>query len=213
MPQRLKLAVLVACVAAGALLGAIALSAGSRARSLQLVEGFAGAQTPASIPPQDFTLHDQDGRLVRLSDYRGKVVVVTFLYSTCQSTCPVIAQQIRGALNQLRSPVPALAVSVDPVNDTPLNARRFLVKQSVDGRIRFLLGTRAQLRPVWRDYGIQPQTALKGAPSDHTSYVVLVDRTGRQRVGFPDSELTPEALAHDIGRLQAEGGPAGRGLG
>lgn len=184
------------------MLGAAALTAGSHTRSLQLVEGFAGAQTPASIPPQDFTLHDQDGKLVRLGSYRGEVVIVTFLYSTCRDTCPLIAQQIRGALNQLRTPVPALAVSVDPANDTPLNARRFLVKQSVDGRIRFLLGTRAQLAPVWRDYGVQPQTELRAAPSDHTAYVVLVDRTGRQRVGFPASELTPEALAHDIRRLQ-----------
>ncbi len=202
MPSRLKLALLVGCAGVSILLGAAALTAGSHTRSLQLVEGFAGAQTPASIPPQDFTLHDQDGKLVRLGDYRGKVVVVTFLYSTCRDTCPLIAQQIRGALNQLKSPVPALAISVDPANDTPLNARRFLVKQSVDGRIRFLLGTRAQLAPVWRDYGVQPQTALRDAPSDHTAYVVLVDRAGRQRVGFPASELTPEALAHDIRRLQ-----------
>lgn len=202
MPARLKLALLVACAVAAALLGAVALSAGGHPPDLQLVEGFAGAQTPPSIPPQDFTLRDQDGKRVKLSDYRGHVVVVTFLYSTCQSTCPVVAQQIRGALNQLRTPVAALAVSVDPASDTPLNARRFLVKQSVEGRLRFLLGTRAQLTPVWRDYGIQPQTAVQGSTSDHTSYVVLVDGTGRQRIGFPDSALTPEGLAHDITRLQ-----------
>ena len=49
---------------------------------------------------------------------RGKPVVVAFLYSTCRDTCPLQAQQIKGALNELGSDVPALAVSVDPANDT-----------------------------------------------------------------------------------------------
>jgi len=204
MSPRFKLAVLLAAGAVGGLFGALALTPGGRAPGLQLVQGFAGAQTPPSIPPQDFALHDENGRAVKLSDYRGRIVLVTFLYSTCRDTCPIIAHQIRGALDQLKTAVPALAVSVDPANDTPLNAHRFLVKQSVDGRIRFLLGTRAELAPVWRDYGIQPQTEVKNAKSDHTAYVVLVDAAGRQRVGFPDSELTPEALVHDITRLQAQ---------
>lgn len=201
MAPRLKLALLVGALAALGLIAAVVL-ARPAARNLQLVQGFAGAQAPPGVRAADFALHDQDGGVVRLSDYRGQVVILTFLYSTCQSTCPVIAQQIRGALDQLAKPVPALAVSVDPVNDTPLNARRFLVKQSVNGRLRFLLGSRSQLAPVWRAYGIQPQTAAKDAPSDHTAYVVLVGPDGLRRVGFPDSELTPEALAHDIRALQ-----------
>jgi protein SCO1/2 len=66
--------------------------------------------------------------------------------------------------------------------------------------MRFLLGTARDLQPVWRAYGIAPQTAGR----DHSAYVVLIDRRGRQRIGFPADRLTPEALAHDIGRLAAE---------
>lgn len=201
MPPRLKLALLVAALAAAGLIAALVLAA-PKDRNLQLVQGFAGAQAPPGVRPADFLLRDQDGRAVRLSDYRGQVVILTFLYSTCQSTCPVIAQQIRGALDQLSKPVPALAVSVDPVNDTALNVHRFLVRQSVAGRMRFLVGSRAQLAPVWHAYGIQPQTEVKDSPSDHTAYVVLIGPDGRRRVGFPDSELTPEALAHDVRALQ-----------
>ena len=66
--------------------------------------------------------------------------------------------------------------------------------------MNFLMGTKAQLAPVWKDYGIQPQ--VKGI--DHSAYVILVDKKGVQRVGFPTDQLTPEGLAHDIRRLAAE---------
>jgi protein SCO1/2 len=160
--------------------------------------GFAGSLRPA-IPPRDFTLRDQDGRTVSLRDARGRVVVLTFLYTTCRDTCPVMATQVRGALDQLGHDVPALAVSVDPAGDTPVTARRFLSRRGLTGRMRFLLGDRAQLAPVWRAYGIRPQQDA----FDHSAYVVLLDRRGRQRVSFPAERLTPEGLAHDIRRLEA----------
>ncbi|MGI8802596.1 MAG: hypothetical protein DLM67_19375 [Candidatus Nephthysia bennettiae] len=204
MPPRVRLAlsVLVGAVV-GVLAVVVATGGPGRPAPLNLVDGFAGAQLPPAIPPADFALHDQDGRLVRLSDYAGKVVILSFLYSTCQDTCPLIAQQIRGALDQLGRPVPALAVSVDPTQDTPLNVRRFLLKQSVTGRLRFLLGSRAALAPIWHGYGIGPQTPGQGSRSDHSVDVVLVDRTGRARIGFPADLLSPEPLVHDIRALEA----------
>lgn len=162
--------------------------------------GWAGALRPPDIPTPDFTLRDQDGEAVRLSDSQGEVTVLTFLYSTCEDTCPIAAQQIRGALDQLGHDVPALAVSVDPPNDTPLHARRFLLEQRLTGRMDFLLGDRAELEPVWKAYGVQPQ----GEGFEHTAHVVLIDREGNQRVGFPVDQLTPEGLAHDIRKLEGE---------
>lgn len=154
------------------------------------------------IPAQNFTLRDQDGRAASLAAYRGQVVILTFMYSTCQDTCPVEADQIREALDDLGRAVPTLAVSVDPAQDTPINAKRFLLKQSLTGRMRFLLGTRAELAPIWKSYGIAPQTGST-KQSDHSAYVLLVDRRGALRDGFPDSQLTPDALVHDIRLLQA----------
>jgi protein SCO1/2 len=158
---------------------------------------FKGALRPKT-PITDFALHDQNGDLVQLSALRGKVVVLSPMYSTCRDTCPLTAQQIRGALDDLsgseRDQVRAFALSVDPANDTPDNARRFLVEQRVSGYLDFLLGSRGELRPIWRDYGFAPQTSAH----EHNSYVVLLDKRGRQRVGFPIDYLTPEDLAHDI---------------
>ena len=57
---------------------------------------------------------------------RGRPVVVTFLYSHCDDTCPAQAQVIRGALDELGEDLPALAIAVDPPRDTPDSARAFL---------------------------------------------------------------------------------------
>jgi protein SCO1/2 len=202
---QLSLAAVLAIVAAG--LGAVLLLGDGKGSANGAFEvgptGFAGFVRP-DIPPKDFRLTDQDGAPVDLASDRGKVVVLTFMYSRCQDTCPITASQIRGALDQLGRDVPVLAVSVDPANDTQDSARRFLVRQHVAGRMRFLLGSRSQLAPVWGAYGIQPQGKGTGRAFDHSAYVLLVDKRGRQRVSFPVAQLTPEALAHDLRRLLAE---------
>jgi protein SCO1/2 len=196
---RLLLAVMVACSALVTI--ALVTIAGDRSDARDGGgSGFAGASIAAGTPARAFALRDQDGRLVRLAGERGRVVVLTFLYSTCQDTCPITAQQIRGALDQLGHDVPTLAVSVDPAGDTAARAKRFLLEQKLTARMRFLLGTRAQLAPIWKAYGIQPQ----GDGYEHTTHVFVLDKLGRPRVGFPVDHLTPEALAHDIRRLERE---------
>jgi protein SCO1 len=200
VPARVRLALIV--FASLSILGAAGVIVLAKPESATKVggDGFAGALSPADIAVRDFTLRDQDGRPASLREYRGRVVVLTFMYSTCQDTCPVTAQTIRGALNQLGRDVPVLAVSVDPANDTGDTAERFLVKQGLSaGRMRFLLGTRAQLQPIWKAYGIRPQ----GKGFEHTAYVAVLDRTGRQRVAFPVDHLTDRDLAHDIRKLES----------
>ena len=160
---------------------------------------FAGAIRPES-PPARFALRDQDGKLIKASALRGQPVIVAFMYTTCQNECPTIAQQIRGALDRLGSDVPVVAVSVDPANDTPASAKRFLAAQRLGGRMNFLLGSEQTLQPVWREFGIEPQVAGR----EHTATVVLLDAGGHQRIGFPLSELTPEGIAHDVRVLERE---------
>ncbi len=201
MHPRLRLAAATLVIAMVAALATVA--ATGRPSVTASAPGFAGALAPAGLPVMGFNLRDQNGTPASLAQYRGQVTILTFMYSTCQDTCPVMAQQIRGALDDLPAPVPTLAVSVDPVNDTALNARRFVSHASLTGRMRFLLGTRAQLARVWHSYAIAPQLGTS-RHSDHSSYVFVLDRSGRERVGFPLDQLTPDALAHDVRRLQRE---------
>ena len=130
--------------------------------------------------------------------------MLTFLYSgACGDTCIVVAQQIRGALNELPSPAPAvLIVSADPSADTSASVRAFLAQVSLTGRVHYLTGSPAQLRAVWHAYGAIPASAGRAA-FDNSASVFLIDPSGEERVVFGVQQLTPEGLAHDIGKLQA----------
>ncbi len=161
---------------------------------------FEGSLLPDGVPAPDFSLENQDGEQVRMRDFRGRTVMVTFVYTRCEESCPAQVQQMKGALRELRRLVPALAVAVDPPRDTPARARHFLAEQGMAGRMEFVVGSRAQLQPVWRGFAIQPQS--KGM--EHQARITLVDGRGFQRVSFPLAQATPERIAHDVRVLEAE---------
>jgi protein SCO1 len=163
--------------------------------------GFAGAELPQANDAPPIALSDQYGRPVSLSALRGGPVVLAFLYTSCGGPCELVAQQIRGALDELREPVPVLLVSVDPAGDTPAAVRHFLARVSLSGRVYYLTGPRAALAKVWRDYGVRPPVAGASAFARRAT-VVLIDGAGRERVVYGSEQLTPEALAHDVGRLR-----------
>lgn len=200
-PLRIALAGLLAAFGVTAALWALLGRAESAPALQHQRSAFAEPLLPPGFHLAPFTLRDQDGRRVSLRDFRGHVVVLTFMFSHCRDTCPIMAEQIRGALDDLpRSgrDVPVVAISVDPKGDTPASARRFVAEHRLTGRMRYLLGTRRQLVPIWKGQGIQPRTAT----SDHSAYVFLIDRRGVERVGVPAHQLVPERLAHDIRVLQ-----------
>jgi protein SCO1/2 len=180
-----------------AVVGFVAFSGGQQTAGSST--GFEGALRPPDLRAEPLTgLVDEDHRPLSLARYSGQVVVMTFLYTTCKDTCPLTAQQIRGALDDLGTDVPVIAVSVDPDTDTTASARRFLVEQQMIGRMHFALGSTSALKRQWDAYGIAPQRNGK----EHSAYVVLVDGSGMQRIGWPVDQLTPEGLAHDIRELQ-----------
>ena len=198
MNPRIAVALLLVGVLA---LGAVVLGADNQ----QEAQTFEGALMPEGVRAPDFTLRNQDGEIVSMRKLRGQPVVVTFLYTNCEDTCPIQAQTVRGALDQLGHDVPALAIAVDPPNDTPASARKFLAEQRATGRMDFVLGTRAQLREVWDGFHIQPQTVT----TEHQARFTLVDARGFQRIGYPGSEATPERLANDLALLEREASPTG----
>ena len=203
MPLRARLAVLLAASFAVAAAFVLIVVTGQEEPRAQ--ERLQGAIRPPGIAPPEFRLRDQDGKVATLGEYRGTPVVVTFLYTTCEDTCPLTAQQIRGALDDFGRDVPVLAFAVDPPRDTPERARRFLAEQRITGRMRFLLGPEAELRRQWRAYGIQPPDRRARAQRATSS---LLDGQGRQRVGFPAGQVTPMRLA-----LEAKRSASARALG
>jgi protein SCO1/2 len=184
-------------------LGAVVLAAGSEDDDSTADAGgpgFEGSRMPDGVRAPDFTLRNQDGDAVSMRSLRGKPVIVTFLYTTCDDTCPAQAQTVRGALDDLGEDVPALAIAVDPPRDTPERAKLFLAEAKALGRIDFVLGTRAELKPLWKAFFIRPQSINE----EHQARFTLVDKRGFQRIGFPGDQATPETLAHDLRLLQQE---------
>lgn len=173
--------------------------------------GFDGALLPGHVGAPGFTLTDLAGRRVSLGRYSGRVVLLSFLSTACAPTCPLVAQQIRGALDELSPPpapgqraraIPVLIVSADPAADTPARVRRFLAAAALTGRVEYLTGPRAELRRVWRAYNVVP-SQLANADSAHPAAVLLIDRAGDERDLFQVEQLTPEALAHDVRRVMS----------
>ena len=202
MNPRIALALLLVGVVS---LGAIVLAATGGSEEPEPVADdntFAGASMPEGLFAPDFELRNQEGERVSMRALRGRPVIVTFLYTHCEDTCPVQAQTVRGALDELGHDVPALAIAVDPPNDTPQSARKFLAEQRATGRLDFVLGSRARLRPVWNGFGVRPQSVTE----EHNARITLVDARGIQRVGYPGSEATPERLAHDLRLLERDAG-------
>src|SRR6476660_4357698 len=112
MPRiRLALVTAAACLVAAAI-GLVVAGRGSERSEVDAQTGFAGALRPPGMPAPSFALHDQDGRLVSARSLRGRPTVVPCLYTSCRDTCPLVADQIRGALDDVSRAVPVVAVSV-----------------------------------------------------------------------------------------------------
>jgi protein SCO1 len=201
--QRALLGVLIALLGA---IGVILLTGrGSAGPSAALLSSspFDGPTLPPDVRAAGFSLTDQNGRSVALSAYRGKVVVLTFIHSLCHDACPLMAEAIKGALNDLPGDgrgIPAIGISVAPSEDTLARRRWFLRSHQLGSRLSFLNGPLSELRRVWHAYAIEPVTPKV----DHSTFVLLIDKRGIERVGFPADQLTPEALAHDIRVLERE---------
>jgi protein SCO1/2 len=185
------------------LLSALALLLAATACGSDEPVQLAGAELPGREAAPDFRLDDADGVPVRLSDQRGKVVFVTFLYTTCPDICPFIADSLNGALGELgedADSVRVLAVSVDPENDTAARVRDYTAEHRLRPEFSYLVGTADELEPVWRSYDVLAFAEDPGDLVDHTAQTLLVDAEGRIRAAY--SAGTPSAdYAHDARAL------------
>ena len=167
------------------------------AAAMESMSGETAAGTIADVPVQD-----QSGRTWHFHRdlVQGRLVAINFIFTRCTTVCPLLGTrfaQVQKQLGDDAARVALISVSIDPANDTPERAKTFLLKQSMTGRMDFLMGTREQLEPVWKGFAIQPQQENL----EHSAHTVLADARGFQRVGFPFDHLTAERLAHDLQRL------------
>lgn len=159
---------------------------------------YRGVAVPhVAAPP--IALHDAAGRPVSLAAQRGHWTLVTFLYTHCPDVCPLIAANLNQSLRLLhasRTGVRVLAVSVDPRGDTPAAVRAYVREKHLVPQFHYLIGSRAQLQPVWATYHVAAQTPGGGVVT-HVAYTVLVDPQGKERLIY-DAQVKAAQVVHDL---------------
>jgi len=160
----------------------------------------APAQLQPPAPSPDFALSDSTGYPVRLSQFRGKAVLLTFIYTHCPDVCPLIVAKLHNALLRLGSQaakVQVVAVSVDPKGDTPETVKAFLAAREMTGRMRYLIGSFKQLAPVWKAYGIEVQATPERREVGHTGIIYAITASGKRIALYP-ANFTSDWIVHDV---------------
>ena len=161
-----------------------------------------GTITPRQTAPP-IALRDYQGKPVTLAEHRGKVVLLTFLYTHCPDICPLIAGNLRVVQNELKDKVRdvvMLAVSTDPRGDTPRTVSKFLRDHRMAGRMDYLIGSPAQLRPVWKRWSIAARPGKKGLVA-HSSLVYGISPKGKLISIYP-ANFAPADIVHDVPILE-----------
>lgn len=153
----------------------------------------------------DFTLIDQNGKIMRDEDLKGRVAIVYFGFATCPDVCPLALGRLSAALNDLsdkeRAKVVPLFITVDPDRDTPEALKAYL---AFDDRIIGLTGDREAIEHAKTGFKVyaEPETVADskiGYTMQHSSLFYIVEKSGKLSLALQDS-LTPAEIASAVRR-------------
>jgi protein SCO1/2 len=196
---------LAAVLAAGCGGGGGAQSA-PRGQSATESSRYAGLLAKPAKPAPALRLRDYRGRPIDLKQYRGDAVLVTFIYTHCPDTCPLIVSNMKTAqalLGARADKLQIVAVSTDPQGDTPKTVRSFLDAHGMSGRMEFLIGSKQALGRVWKDWNIVAKPASSGRDLvEHSALIYGIDAEGKITTLYP-ANFRPAQLVHDVPLLEA----------
>jgi len=191
--DRVTLSYLLRSVAAVAALAVVlvgaapmAVAAVNRNADPILSEALNGTPNAVDTPAPPFTLTDQYGQSVSLSQLRGHVVALTFLDPVCTSDCPLIAQEFRQTdqrLGDQSRQVDFVAVVANPIYRSVSFTREFDQQEGLTHLTNwyYLTGSLSALERVWANYGVEVSTVANGAMVAHSDLAFVIDSLGRQR--------------------------------
>jgi protein SCO1/2 len=162
---------------------------------------------PTKEPP--LQLDNSLGQPVNITDYRGKAVLVTFIYDHCPDICPLIVSNLHAAQAQLGNDAGQLqiiAVSVDPEGDTPKTVKAFLADHQMTGKMQYLIGSRPQLEQVWTDWHIITKNSSKKSDPDaveHSALIYGITGNGVLKTVYP-ANFKPKQVVHDVPILASQ---------
>ena len=163
----------------------------------------------------DHVLLDRQGRPVRLSSYRGKPLLVSFIYTGCFQVCPTSTRSLQESLQTLRKTFRAehfnvVSVGFNQPADSPQAMRAFAAQHRInDPNWEFLSPAPAAVDSLMRDFGFSMLATPAGF--DHLLGVTVVDARGRVYAQVYGERLSPDQLGEPL-RLLLRGAPMPRQL-
>jgi protein SCO1 len=195
-------ALLAGCGSSGSSNSATKANAASATKVAYRAEAVFSPATPA--PPLE--LRNYLGQPVNIDQYRGKAVLVTFIYTHCPDVCPLITSNLRVAQNLLganASKAQIIAVSVDPIGDTRETVTKFLAQHEMTGRMQYLLGSAHELARVWKAWGVGSERDAKNPDFvEHSGLNYGITAMGL-RTTLYSANFKPADVAHDVPLLAA----------
>lgn len=164
---------------------------------------FRGTLYGEPFPPAaEFELTGSNGEVFRMSEQRGRIVLLFFGYTSCPDVCPTtLAEmtQVMNGLGEASKNVQVVFVSVDPARDTREKIQEYASR--FHPTFIGLSGSQEELKPVWQSYSIfraeVDSGSAMGVIIDHTARLYLIDADGNLRLSYAYG--TPvEDILHDV---------------
>jgi len=170
---------------------------------LPKTDTFRGTLYDPALPAPEIELTQGNGSSFRLSEMRGRVVLLFFGYTSCPDVCPTTLSDLHRVMGELGSnadQVQVVFATVDPNRDTPEKLQEYV--SIFDPSFIGLSGSMDEMEKVWADYGVyreeeQLPNSATGYLVNHTARVNVIDRDGN--LHFSYSFGTPvEDIVHDL---------------
>jgi protein SCO1/2 len=170
----------------------------SAAKAAYKAEAVLSPPTPA--PP--LALRNYLGQPINIDEYRGKPVLVTFIYTHCPDVCPLITSNLRVAQNLMgpggANKAQIIAVSVDSKGDDRKTVTAFLAHHEMTGRMQYLIGSTKELARVWKAWGVGSERDAKDPDLvEHSGLVYGITAKGL-RTTLYSASFRPATIVHDV---------------
>jgi protein SCO1/2 len=173
-----------------------------------VAESAGDPRLPVIGPAPAFALDSSRDQHVALTDLRGKVLAVTFIFTTCTESCPLLTAKLaevgRALGGDFGPRIAFVAISVDPLNDTPARLRDYAAAHRADAPGWFFLtGAPGDISEVLRHYGAYAKKNDSGSV-DHLFLTSLIDRSGQLRVQYLGTRFDAREMQRDLQALMRE---------
>jgi protein SCO1/2 len=157
----------------------------------------------------DYTFTNALGRVVRLSEFQGRALGFTFIFTRCPfpTFCPRLSSSFAEAAEKLTA-MPGgptnwhlLSITIDPDYDTPERLKAYAARYKADpAHWDHVTGTLIDITAIGEQFGLQFWRSNPNEPVNHNVRTVVVDATGRIQWITPDNEWKPEVLVEQMVR-------------